>query len=1331
MNRLKNAWKRHSMVRFYSRLVVSVTVILALSCTSHAELNVSDTLSGGTWSIADSPIKVQGNIILPDGADLNIEPGVVIEFTGPYSFLIEGKLIAVGTSTDSIVFTTENPDSNSLRWKGLRFIDAERGCLLAFCIVEYGLARGDWPRNCGGGIYISGCSPTITRCTIANNKSEGDGGGIYTTFTTTQLRNNLIVNNRSEKYGGGIFTSYAGPSIVNCTITKNSTQFWGGGIFVGVETESVICNSILADNYQDRPLGDRPSGDVYFKNLARARSAVPMVLFTCIYDTSARTSDPFPGQGNITADPQFINPDVEPYDFHLKYSSPCIDTGDPEMNPGSEPDILVNRVNMGAYGGTEDAALSVPVFYNSDYHHGRQINFSSIRINAVISEEITIENLGHYWLFIYGFQFSSHSFFSDSVEVEGRFIPEWAAEPIEPGAVLKYTVNFRPDELREYQDTLRIVSNDTLQPQPFLVLAGEGINPIGDVQASLEFGERQIDDSHNELIYVSNLGTSVLNISSVKVQGDGYSGEAVRENISPSDSGAVRITFKPAFAEEYNASLKIATNDRDLAVSLHGWGTGPKMVIEVDSLNLGYVYAGGGTFIDSVNVHNQGDEPLVIDSVAISVPAFSIPIPPGGLEIPADSTAQLFVHFRPTQPDMEYADEIIIYSNYPEDHIIELWGRGMAEPGRYISGAVGEETWDWWDGHEDYIVLDSAYVPHHERLKIVSGARVLFEPGAFMLVEGELRAVGQPEDSIRFIPRSDTTFWGGIQLHYEDATRLSYCLIRGSINGGLSIYEASPLIQFCTIVNNSTDDAESCGGIYLENSGARIIGCIIDHNQAPVSSGIYARNSKPVINNCIISNNGSGGVFLRFESSALMQNNLIYQNEGVGITISNYSAPLIINNTIAYNNCAVSAEVRSVPVLMNNILWGNEEVGIDLDESSNALVSYCDAEGGFEGNYNLEEDPLFENQAFNDYRLAENSPLIDMGNPEWAYRDHFLPPSLGTDRCDIGAYGGPLGGSWEIPEVSISVFQNPAFKHWLDIFVTSLDAFEEAPVCTLETGDMNKVAVPLSQSIADEYTYLGSYEARASGSLFITIDAILAGSSMRVSRSYELTLVGPEGGTIRMVGAVGEVIITPEANNGSFMVLSGYEMDPIKPVDGKLFLTPMFFIRGMDDPLDEFVELRMVFNSEGWAEMDLERLGIYRFEHNRWQRLKGGYQDGLITGRLDRGGQFALVWDERFDPDKDVLSPQVALLVSAYPNPFNREVTIDFNIKKTSHIYLAVYDLAGRRVAELVNESLSPGTHSAVWNGRTAGGNPFPSGIYWARLESEENIRSVKLLLLR
>jgi hypothetical protein len=79
-----------------------------------------------------------------------------------------------------------------------------------------------------------------------------------------------------------------------------------------------------------------------------------------------------------------------------------------------------------------------------------------------------------------------------------------------------------------------------------------------------------------------------------------------------------------------------------------------------------------------------------------------------------------------------------------------------------------------------------------------------------------------------------------------------------------------------------------------------------------------------------------------------------------------------------------------------------------------------------------------------------------------------------------------------------------------------------------------------------------------------------------------------------------------------------------------------------------------------------------------------------------------------------------------YPNPFNPATKIRFDIKHASFTDITVYDIMGRKVEQLVNKALTPGTYEVEWNASL-----YTSGIYFYRLTNEYFSDTKKMLLVK
>ncbi|NQT24867.1 T9SS type A sorting domain-containing protein, partial [candidate division KSB1 bacterium] len=79
-----------------------------------------------------------------------------------------------------------------------------------------------------------------------------------------------------------------------------------------------------------------------------------------------------------------------------------------------------------------------------------------------------------------------------------------------------------------------------------------------------------------------------------------------------------------------------------------------------------------------------------------------------------------------------------------------------------------------------------------------------------------------------------------------------------------------------------------------------------------------------------------------------------------------------------------------------------------------------------------------------------------------------------------------------------------------------------------------------------------------------------------------------------------------------------------------------------------------------------------------------------------------------------------------YPNPFNTRTIINYDLNKTDHTRLILYDVHGREMAVLVNEVQNTGSHSVMLDA-----DDYPSGVYFYCLESGDQIMTRKMTLLK
>lgn len=93
--------------------------------------------------------------------------------------------------------------------------------------------------------------------------------------------------------------------------------------------------------------------------------------------------------------------------------------------------------------------------------------------------------------------------------------------------------------------------------------------------------------------------------------------------------------------------------------------------------------------------------------------------------------------------------------------------------------------------------------------------------------------------------------------------------------------------------------------------------------------------------------------------------------------------------------------------------------------------------------------------------------------------------------------------------------------------------------------------------------------------------------------------------------------------------------------------------------------------------------------------------------------------------------PTEYALQQNYPNPFNPTTNIRYSILQQGPTTLVIYDLLGREVRTLVNETVNAGNYEKTWDGKNNFGSQVASGIYIYRIQSGSFISTKKMMLLK
>ena len=95
------------------------------------------------------------------------------------------------------------------------------------------------------------------------------------------------------------------------------------------------------------------------------------------------------------------------------------------------------------------------------------------------------------------------------------------------------------------------------------------------------------------------------------------------------------------------------------------------------------------------------------------------------------------------------------------------------------------------------------------------------------------------------------------------------------------------------------------------------------------------------------------------------------------------------------------------------------------------------------------------------------------------------------------------------------------------------------------------------------------------------------------------------------------------------------------------------------------------------------------------------------------------------------LSPEVFSLHQNYPNPFNPVTKLRYDLPENGHVNITIYDMLGREVKTLINQTQDAGYKSIIWDATNDYGKPVSAGIYLYQIQAGEYMQTKKMVLLK
>jgi len=826
----------------------------------------------------------------------------------------------------------------------------------------------------GGIVFGDGISAIINNSIISNNVSGDHAGGIYCSPCELEINNTEITDNSTSEYGAGLYLNFTNPVentiLNNVTISGNDAGVYAGGIFMSNQeyVEVILSNSIIWGNEPHEvymnPTGNTNQLTVNYSNIRGGLAGIAQNGNGSVNWQS----------GNIDAAPSFT--DGGNGDYSLLISSPCIDSGNPDLDEDGyhwgvdldDQDEDGTRLDIGA----------LSVFQEDLNPENNSLAFDGIDDFVSVPYEYSPETIG-----------------------QARTIAAWV----------------RPEDLspRASSSVGEIAYAVALTQQITASYSGAHWGGIG-IELS-EDPKFQAIGYDGQVPYTAAVGSTTPIVGEWSHLALVFNGSTLKLFVNGIEEGSQPFTGFSPTSIGGNAALVIGNH--------------------LANQEFNYSFPG---FVDGVKLWNRALLPPELRNLVSSAPSISLTdsligdwrLDEGDGNIIFDQSESVY------STDGTISGGI--WSRLNAGSIDYRWRHFVSTTGSNETGDGSEAFpyatiqfgIDAVRSGDTVLVQPGTYVENinYNGKNIVVGSLTLTTGDTSFIVQttidgnqsGSVVTFGSAEDStavlIGFTIRNGRAANGGGVICYNTSPQIVSCKILGNtatnLGGGLCFqYNAQSRIENCVIDGNA---ANYGGGIYCEvNSDIKITDVVISGNIANVwGGGFYCTAANPLFNRVLVDGNSAaiwGGIYFHgTEDTETFMNNVTitnnYADDGGALLVSHSSTIMTARNCIIWGNSPSQVEV----------------VGGDLTFT----INYSDIQNGWEGIANIDIDPLFVDSENNDYSLNSESPCIDTGDPD-------SPQDPDGTRSDMGAfyyhhtasYNGPVWhvsteGSDEMGDGSIS-----------------------------------------------------------------------------------------------------------------------------------------------------------------------------------------------------------------------------------------------------------------------------------------------------------------------
>lgn len=581
--------------------------------------------------------------------------------------------------------------------------------------------------------------------------------------------------------------------------------------------------------------------------------------------------------------------------------------------------------------------------------------------------------------------------------------------------------------------------------------------------------------------------------------------------------------------------------------------------------------------------------------------------------------------------------------------------------------AGGDVSGHWTIEESPYIVNGVIIVPPDSILVIDPGVHVKFTGPYYLKTKGILKAEGTVNDTIIFDSEPDIA-WYGLRFYNESD----------------NIQQDSSSVNYVRICNS---DLEYGRGISLYNYhniilnhvnikntyyGIKIMNtAMVNFRNISITNSeedaIYCEGSDFILDGSYLSNNSNGIVIFSGLNDIKIMNTQIVLSRQYGLSPPRNPDINVLIVDSQISNCDIGINILQGSLRIDNCVISNNIVGIGSLLGEFLEVNRSIIHNNYRGLHICETEAIISNSNIHHNNLQEHEALHYIADGGLEYGGAGILISNGT-------------GWEENPIILINTLITDNISEW-------------GAGISIVKGKVQISNCTISNNVNTDGNYGSGLVDLAEIELMVT-NSIIHGNDPQDYlglgwgvRSFSYSNFGQEIEGIEIINE-DPMFIETENNN--------YHLNPNSLcVDAG---NPDELFNDFEDP-----------NNLGFALYPA--LGIVRND----------------MGAYGGSGYYETDWTDNVASDTMVKD---GFNLSNYPNPFNPETNISYNITLAGYVELSIYNTKGQKVNTLVKNYKNTGTHTIVWDGKDSNQEQVSSGIYFYRIKTNEIISKTKKMIL-